>query len=63
MTRSLPALPPAPTSIVRNKVTTRWSRSSCWYWSSTREEVDCSTRRPSSQRLRMLGGWVLVGAA
>ncbi len=40
-------LPPR-TSMVRKRVTTRWSLSSSWYESSTKEDEDCSTSRPSS---------------
>ena len=52
----LPALPPAPTSMVRNRVTTRWFLSRSWYRSSTMLEVLCSTSRPSSHLLRAQRG-------
>ena len=58
----LPALPPAPTSMVRKSVTTRWSRRRRWYESSTKLDMLCSISKPSSQRLGCMdeNAWVLM---
>lgn len=48
-----PAFPPAPTSIVRKNVTTKWSLIKSWYESRIKLDEDCNTSNPTSHRPRL----------
>jgi len=59
----LPALPPAPTSMVRKRVTTKCCLSRSWYESRMKEEVDWKMRRERSHFRRLEDSSKMDGAA
>lgn len=49
-----PAFPPAPTSIVKNRIITMCSSSNASFWANIKEDMDCKINNPTNQPARSL---------